>query len=104
MRLWFTAKQGCGRNRLCCEISHFSTPLDVLMIHWNALLSSQDEEPCLAATKPRRAAPCIVFVFFIYLFFLCFRHSRLMLSSSFFMTKMQHQHPNAATLSSKAPF
>lgn len=48
---------------------NFLTLLDVLIIHREALLSSQEEEPWLAVTKPRRVSPYIVFVGFIYSFF-----------------------------------
>lgn len=45
------------------------------MIHPSALLSSQEEEACLAVTKPRSAAPCIISVGFF--FFLHFRRARV---------------------------
>lgn len=65
----------CGfqPNKRVAEISlaaksvvfFFFTLLDVLMIHRKTLLSHQKEEPCLAVTKPWRAAPFMVFLGFI---------------------------------------
>lgn len=77
------------------------------MIHWKALLSSQEEEPCLASTKLCRVAPCTFSCFVFFLFFVLASMADvvdILLPEQMHLLFHYHQRPNAATLFFKAPF